>query len=200
MHRTLLVAALVAAAGLTGLANGQALAEHEAESMRLKLEAILVRAAVDPPPKESRLVTDVSEREVNAYLRFVAGPDLPVGVVEPTIGIAESGRLSVRANIDLDAVRKSKSRGSLDPLSYVSGIVEMVLAGTLETSRGRGKFALESATLAGMTVPDSLVQELVTYLTKTADNPEGISLGQQFELPARIQQIRTRTGRATIVQ
>jgi hypothetical protein len=200
MHRTLLVAALVAAAGLTGLANGQALAEHEAESMRLKLEAILVRAAVDPPPKESRLVTDVSEREVNAYLRFVAGPDLPVGVVEPTIGIAESGRLSVRANIDLDAVRKSKSRGSLDPLSYVSGIVEIVLAGTLETSRGRGKFALESATLAGMTVPDSLVQELVTYLTKTADNPEGISLGQQFELPARIQQIRTRTGRATIVQ
>jgi hypothetical protein len=200
MHRTLLVAALVAAAGLTGLANGQALAEHEAESMRLKLEAILVRAAVDPPPKESRLVTDVSEREVNAYLRFVAGPDLPVGVVEPTIGIAESGRLSVRANIDLDAVRKSKSRGSLDPLSYVSGIVEIVLAGTLETSRGRGKFALESATLAGMTVPDSLVQELVTYLTRTADNPEGISLGQQFELPARIQQIRTRTGRATIVQ
>jgi hypothetical protein len=200
MQRTLLAATLVVAAGLSVCASSQALAEREAESMRLKLDAIMVRAAEDPPPGQVPLVTDVSERELNAYLRYVAGPDLPVGVVDPTVGIADKGRLSIKANIDLDAVRKSKSRGSLDPMSYVSGVVEVVLAGTLEASRGRGRFALQSATLAGVTVPESLVQELVTYLTRTADNPEGISLGRPFDLPAGIQQIRTRTGQATIVQ
>ena len=104
------------------------------------------------------------------------------------------------ANIDLDALRKSKPRGSLDPLAYVSGVVEVNLAGRLETARGRGTFDLESATLAGVEVPESLVQELVTYLTKTEENPAGVSLGRPFDLPARIQQIRTTTGRATIVQ
>ncbi len=200
MHRATSAWILAAAAAVTSLAGSQALGEQEAESLRLKLDAILVRAAAEPIPKSAPLVTDVSEREVNAYLRFVAGPDLPAGVVDPTLAIADRGRVTISASIDLDAVRKSKVRGSLDPLSYVSGIVDVVLAGTLEASRGKGKFSLESATLAGVSVPESLVQELVTYLTKTAENPGGISLGQAFDLPARIQQIRTRPGQATIVQ
>lgn len=195
-----LATALMAVAWVGSFSGSQNFSSDDAASMEQKLQAILDRAALEPPPKNAPLVTPVSEAEVNAYLRLVAGPTLPVGVVDPTVRIADRGRLGVSANIDLDALRKSKPRGSLDPLAYVSGVVQVNLAGRLETGRGRGTFDLESATLAGVEVPESLVQELVTYLTKTEENPAGVSLGRPFDLPARIQQIRTTTGRATIVQ
>jgi hypothetical protein len=54
--------------------------------------------------------------------------------------------------------------------------------------------------VGGVSVPRSLVQELVTYFTRTAETPQGVSLDRPFDLPARIQQVRTQTGQATIVQ
>ena len=57
-----------------------------------------------------------------------------------------------------------------------------------------------TATAVGVPVPEGIVQELVTYMTKTPENPAGVSLNRPFELPAGIQQIRTRAGHATIVQ
>jgi hypothetical protein len=195
----MLAAALLATVAVAGARAQQVFSEDDAESMRQKLQAIVDRAAVDPPTRRP-LVTSVSDREVNAYLRHVVGPDLPPGLVDPTIAIADRGRLGFRAKIDLDAVRKSRARGALDPLNYVSGTVDLTLDGTLESGRGRGTFALESATLGGVPVPEGIVQELVTYMTKTPENPAGISLNRPFELPAGIQQIRTRAGHATIVQ
>jgi len=191
------VALLLAGAVLAG---SQALSEQEAESMRLKLDAILERGTVEPAPRATPLTTSISEREVNAYLRFIAREDLPVGLVDPTISIATGGKLGAKAQIDLDAVRKSKARSSLDPLAYVSGMVEVTLAGKLEASSGRGKFMLASATLGGLAIPQSLVQELVTYFTRTAEKPQGVDLEEPFDLPAGIQQVRTGNGQATVVQ
>jgi hypothetical protein len=200
MHYRTLAAVLLVAVAAAGARAQQEFSEGEAESLRQKLQVIIDRAAAEAPPPRTPLVTSVSDREVNAYLRHVVGPDLPAGLVDPTIAIADRGRLGFRAKIDLDAVRKSRARGALDPLNWVSGTLELVLNGTLEAARGRGTFALESATLGGVPVPQSLVQELVTYMTKTPENPVGIGLSEPFELPAAIQQIRTRPGHATIVQ
>ena len=199
MRRTPLVVLAVLVVGPV-LAGHQALSEREAESMRQKLEAIMERASAEAAPSASPVTTSISEREVNAYLRFIAREDLPVGLVDPTITIAGGGRLGGKARIDLDAVRTSKARGSLDPLAYVSGLVELTLSGTLEASRGQGRFTLESATLSGVAIPQSLVQELVTYFTKTADKPRGVDLNRPFDLPAGIQQVRTGSGQATVVQ
>jgi len=200
MHRAVPAAALAVVMTVAALSASQALTERDASNMQQKLQAIVDRGDADPASRLPPLTTSLSEREVNAYLRFVAAPDLPVGLVDPTITIADRGRVSARAQIDLDAVRKSKPRGTLDPLAYVSGVVEVTVAGALEASGGRGKFDLEAATLGGMPVPETLVQELVTYFTRTTENPAGVSLARPFELPARIQQVRTRAGQATIVQ
>ncbi len=182
------------------LSGSQALSERDAESMRQKIDAIVGRGAVEPAPRAASVTTSISEREVNAYLRFIAREDLPVGLVDPTISIATGGKLGAKAQIDLDAVRKSKARSSLDPLAYVSGMVEVTLAGELEASRGRGRFTLDSATLGGVAIPQSLVQELVTYFTRTAEKPHGVNLAEPFDLPAGIQQVRTGNGQATVVQ
>jgi hypothetical protein len=53
--------------------------------------------------------TTVTQDEVNACFALDAHNDLPVGVVEPSVTILGTGRLSGRAVVDLDAVRRSKN-------------------------------------------------------------------------------------------
>jgi hypothetical protein len=72
--------------------------------------------------------------------------------------------------------------------------------GVLKTSRGVGRFELESAALAGLPVPKFVLQEVVSYYSRTADWPSGINLDDPFMLPARIQDIQVETGRAVVVQ
>jgi hypothetical protein len=105
-----------------------------------------------------------------------------------------------RAIVDLDAVRTQKKRTWTDPLGYLMGKMPITAAGTLTTENGMGKFVLESAELSGVTIPKSLVQELLSYYSKTAENPAGINMDSPFELPAGIQQIRIGDGTAVIVQ
>jgi len=70
----------------------------------------------------------------------------------------------------------------------------------LETKSGRGRFDLQSATLAGVPVPKAILQELVSYYSRTADHPDGVRLDSPFELPAKIQQIEVGQGQAVVVQ
>ena len=51
-----------------------------------------------------------------------------------------------------------------------------------------------------MTVPKSLLQELLSYYSKSKENPAGINMDEPFQLPAAIQEIRIGQGVATIVQ
>jgi hypothetical protein len=102
--------------------------------------------------------------------------------------------------VDLDAVRKQKQRGWLDPMSYLSGRLPVTASGRLSTKDGKGQFQLESADISGVTVPKTVLQELVTYYSRTPENPEGINMDSPFELPARIREIRVGTGTSTVVQ
>lgn len=144
--------------------------------------------------------TQVTDAEVNSYLKFLAGSQVPVGIVDPTLHAAGNGRVTGRAIVDLDAVRTQKKRAWTDPLGYLMGKMPLIASGTLTTANGMGKFQLESAELSGVTIPKSLVQELLSYYSKTAENPAGINMDDPFELPAAIQQIRIGDGTAVIVQ
>jgi hypothetical protein len=105
-----------------------------------------------------------------------------------------------RAIVDLDAVRQQKQRGWMDPLGYLSGKVPVTAAGTLTTSNGTGRFQLESAELSGVNVPKFVLQELLSYYSRTPETPNGIDMDAPFELPAGIKEIRVGVGSATIVQ
>ena len=145
--------------------------------------------------------TTVTENEVNAYLVYEAGNQIPVGVVEPSLTILGTGRLSARAVVDLDAVRKARTSSSLlDPLNFLTGRLPVTATGVLKTGNGMGKFELENSSVAGIRVPKILLQEIVSYYSRTADKPEGIGLDDPFELPARIREIQVERGQAIIVQ
>jgi len=144
--------------------------------------------------------TPMTDTEVNAYLRFHAGDQIPVGVLEPTLRAAGAGRVSGRAVVDLDAVRRQKERGWLDPLGYLTGRLPVTAAGRLTTKNGIGQFQLESAEISGVTIPKAVLQELLSHYSRTPERPSGIDMDAPFELPARIREIRVATGTATVVQ
>ncbi len=179
-------------------ARPQDLTRRDATAMEQKLIAIVTRALT--PRASAPLDTSFTDRELNAYLKFNSAEQLPPGVVDPQVTIADTERVSGRAIVDLDAVRKSETRGWLDPLSYVTGSVEVRVAGRLHAANGLGVFTFESASAGGVPIPRSLFDELVAFYTKTPDTPNGVDLTRPFELPARIQAIRLRPGVATVVQ
>lgn len=176
------------------------LSKADALKFQAKLSQIETNGAQPRKPKAAARPTQVSELEVNSYLKFLAGSQVPVGIVEPTLRAAGNGRVTGRAVVDLDAVRTQKKRAWTDPLAYLMGKLPVTAAGTLTTQNGVGRFQLESAEISGVTIPKSLLQELLSYYSKSPENPAGINMDEPFQLPAAIQEIRIGQGVATIVQ
>lgn len=196
------VVLFAALAGLAPLAAQGRLSKEDAERFQSKLTRIV--AFGNTTARSARAVQPqtipVTDAEVNSYLRYLAADQIPVGIVEPALNALGEGRVAGRAIVDLDAVRKQKQRGWLDPIGYLTGRLPVTAAGRLITKDGKGQFQLESADISGVTVPKAVLQELVSYYSRTPENPAGIDMEAPFELPARIREIRVGSGASTIVQ
>jgi len=172
--------------------------KRDATAMKEKVAAI---AAHGEHPTERGQRTTVTENEVNSYLTFELAGDLPTGVVQPSVSALGTGQVSGRAVVDLDAVRKAGNSTSLfDLRSYLTGQVPVTATGTLRTNNGRARFELQSASVGSLPIPKRLLQEIVAYYSKSPSRPGGISLDDEFEMPARIREIQVERGQATIVQ
>jgi hypothetical protein len=145
--------------------------------------------------------TAVSEGEVNSWFAYRGRPLLPTGLTEPQITIIGDGKVSGAATVDLDAVAKTKRTGSLiDPWSLLGGRLPVTVSGVLRTQNGEGRFELQQAAVSGVPIPKSILQELVSYYSRTPDDPGGIDLDEPFALPAGIRQIEVGQGQAVVVQ
>jgi len=169
-----------------------------------RFEAKLTRIKAFANQKQARaaapVTTPISDAEINAYLEYAAKAQVPSGIVEPRLSALGEGRVGGQARVDLDAVRKQKQRGLLDPMSYLTGSLPLTASGLLITKDGVGRFQLESAQISGLSVPKSLIQDLLGYYSRSPENPDGISMDDPFELPARIREIQVQRGQANIVQ
>ena len=155
--------------------------------------------ATDSRATERR--TAVSEDEVNSWFTYRAQPVLPPGLSQPQVTIVGQGKVAGQATVDLETVGKRRSTGgTFDPWSYLGGRVPVTVNGILHTQNGRGRFELQSAEVSGVPVPKTLLQELLSYYSRTPENPNGISLDEAFELPANIDKIEVGQGQAVIVQ
>lgn len=202
---TAVTALLVAGAAVSTVVRADIkVSKRDAEQLRLKVATITAHAErVQKQAQKQALAlrTTVTENEVNAYLMFDAKQQLPTGVVDPAVSILGTGRLSGRAVVDLDAVRREKKPTSLlDPMNYMSGRLPVAAAGMLTTKDGVGRFQLESASVSGIPIPKILLQEIVGYYTRTAETPAGINIDDPFALPVRIREIQVERGQAIIVQ
>jgi hypothetical protein len=194
-----IVCTLSVAAGAARISAEQTLSKQDATRFAAKL-AQIEKNAQAPRKSGAARSTQVTDAELNAYFRYLAGPQIPVGIAEPEIRGVGNGRLTGRAIVDLDAVRTQKKRGWMDPLGYLMGRLPISASGTLTARNGIGRFQLESAEISGVTIPKSLLQELLSYYSRTPENPGGINMDEPFALPAGIQEIRVGQGTAVIVQ
>jgi len=185
--------ALIGVFAVVGLhAAGAAPSKREAASLQQKVDAI---------NKKQHRRTVISENEFNAYFMFDAAKDLPVGVVNPAIAIQGDGRLSGRAVVDLDVVRRANPpRSLLDPKNLLMGRVPLSASGVLRTSNGTGRFALESANIGNLPLPKLLLDEIVSYYTRSESRPSRFTTDDPFPLPAAIREIQVTRGQAVIVQ
>jgi hypothetical protein len=200
MQSRVAFAALVAVALAGSAGADQRFNRRDADRFDAKLSRIVDYGTAVPRGKAVPRTTDVTDAELNAYFEHHGREQVPVGIVDPTINALGNGRVTGRALVDLDAVRKQKQRGWMDPMGYLTGRLPVTATGTLSTKEGVGRFTLESAEVSGVTVPKSLIQELLTYYSRTPENPAGINMDDPFELPARIREIRVGRAQATIVQ
>lgn len=194
-----LLGVLIIAAAL--VAQGR-LSKEEADRFQSKLTKIVAfgNAPATAAKSSQSHNTPVTDLEVNSYLKYRAGDQIPTGIVDPELSALGGGRVGGKAVVDLDAVRTQKKRGWLDPLGYLTGKLPVTASGVLTTKEGKGQFQLQSAEISGVTIPKSVLQELLSYYSKTPENPEGINMDAPFELPAKIREIRVGSGTSTIVQ
>ena len=192
-----LLGAVLAAVPLAGQGR---LSKEDADRFQSKLTKIVAYGNAPSAKAAKPQSTPVTDAEVNSYLKYNAGSQVPTGIVDPVLSALGEGRVTGRAVVDLDAVRTQKKRGWLDPLGYLTGRLPVTASGTLTTKSGQGQFVLQSAEISGVTIPKSVLQELLSFYSKSKENPEGINMDAPFELPARIQEIKVGTGTSTVVQ
>jgi hypothetical protein len=192
-----------AAPGLTAVAAtpDPVVARRDADAFRVKLGEISRRGGEAATVRPEAARTTVTESEVNGYLALDVADDLPAGVVSPNVVMLGQGRASGQAVVDLDRVRQDLGASSvLNPLSYLRGRLPVVATGTLESHDGTARLLFESATVSGVRVPKFVLQQIVSYYSKSETFPSGINLDDPFQLPARIREIQVERGRAIVVQ
>ena len=195
-------AAVAGTIAVAALAAADVYTRADSTSMRQKIERIVqTERTVAQRKAPAGLTTPLSQREVNSYLRYDLAPQVPVGIADLVITILGEGRLLGEAVVDLDAVsRANPPKGFFDPMRLLTGRLPLRVQGVLATSSGTGRFSLESASLAGLPIPKSVLQTLLSHYSRSQEKPDGIGLDDPFALPAAIREIRVEPGRALVVQ
>jgi hypothetical protein len=139
----------------------------------------------------------VTEPELNSYLNLTLGPKMPPELSDVAFRI-EPSRLVGTGLLDLDRL-KSKMQAPaspFNPLSLLGGRVAVDLKTALPTGNGVGAFQVQELTLGGVSLPVSLVQQIVQSSTRTRENPAGFDLQAPFRLPFAVKQVRLGAGKA----
>lgn len=160
-----------------------------------KLEAVRSASARGGVPRP----VELNEAELGAYLNGALR--LPRGVSGLGVRL-DRDRLFASGTVDLEQVRQhlppTATSGMLNPLAYLSGVVPAEFSLKLDTANGFGTVALESVSIGPVSVPVSVVEQVITRSTKNAENPEGVDVHAPFRLPYAIKRVRLQPGRAIV--
>ena len=187
---------------LAGLASSSIaavqLSKEQGNALERKIDEIVKNGSSNPVQSKKTLI---SEREVASYLAFNGKDKIPRGLANPAISMLGNGNLAGRVFVDIDEFKRQRgSGGFMDPLSYVSGQVPLTARGVLTSRDGRGRFQLGSAEILGVPLPKPILQELVSFFSRTPEYPRGFNIDEPFNFPAKIRQVAVNQGDALIVQ
>ena len=174
------------------------LSREQGDRLARKIEAINKNAAVEPTRTKT---TPMSEPEVNSYLVFNIKDKIPRGLSNPEVRVLGDSQIAGRIFVDFDEFKRHRSSGGIvDPFNFISGQMPLTVRGTLRTKNGVGQFQLATAEIHGVPLPKPLLQELVSFFSRTPEQPNGVNMDQPFDLPAKIRTITLNRGEALVAQ
>ena len=181
------------------VAHGQQPMREEADAAIEKFARIQAAAETTRAADAEPLITTFTENEINSYVALEGPTFLPEGIATPRFSLADGGRVRARAIVDL-SVWGTRERSVFDPLSYLTGKVEVVAIGRAEAGEGVGVIRYESATVGGISVPKTVAQELLRFYSRTEERPGGFAFDEPFELPGNVREVTVRSGEVTLTQ
>jgi hypothetical protein len=192
---------LIGTLGAATVSAGVDVVVSRREAARLQGKIDKINKNVAGKRQAAPMRTPVTETELNSYLQYELGDTLPAGVKDPRVSLLGENRVSGRAIVDLGLVGKGhQSTGIMDPYNYLTGSVPITANGQLTSRNGMATFALESASVSGVPVPVWMLQEIVSYYSKSPTTPQGITIDKPFALPAGIREIQLDHGQAVVIQ
>lgn len=166
----------------------------ESDSLVRKLQALENRRKAPAKRQETVLVT---EGELNSYLNLELAQKLPKGVSDLLVRL-ERDRVIASGTVDLDQVQGRVPSSRLNPLALLSGRVPVQVQGRLLNFNGFGAIEWEDIRVSSVSLPASLLGQLVASSTRDAENPEGVDIQAPFRLPHACQRLRLEPGRALL--
>jgi hypothetical protein len=172
--------------------------DNRRDSVQEKIDRIVENGSKSPVPPQTTVFT---EDEVNQMLRVQMKESIPNGLSDPHVRLNGNNILVARVIVDLDEYkRRRQERGSLGPLTLLSGRVPVTVRGVLHTRDRHGQIKLEGADVNGIPLPPALVREMIAALSRSRGNPEGYDIEKPFVLPANIRHVTINRKEAVATQ
>src|SRR5262245_36432245 len=166
---------------------------EDADRLARKIEEVEgLHRAGKKVPKQTVLVT---EGQLNSYLNLTLGTRALKGVTDLDVHF-EQERLGARALLDLDRLPIKGSLGLFGGL--LGGSVPVELRGRLPNKDGQGTMEVEELRLSGMSVPLSMLAQIVSASTRNTENPAGFDINAPFKLPYAVRSVRFEPGKAIV--
>jgi hypothetical protein len=150
------------------------------------------------PGKSAKQTTRFSEAEINSYLALDLSkhyhPSLRSLVMK-----FEQDRLQGVATIDFDQLALHSKKGLTRLLAgLLSGVHTLEMRGKLVATGGKGHFELEEARFDGTSLPNLLVEEIISAVGRKQKPP--FDPLQPSELPYNIQSVDVKAGHILVHQ
>lgn len=166
----------------------------EADSLDRKLATIEERQKEKP---RRRQTVQVTEGELNSFLNLSYASELPKGLSDIQVRFGHE-RIEAKGSVDVDQVKGKVAAPSWSPISLLGGLVPIELSGKLVNADGFGTIELDSAYVASIRVPISVVEQMVASSTRSDKHPDGFDIHAPFRLPYSVNRVRIEPGKATL--
>jgi hypothetical protein len=146
--------------------------------------------------RASKRTIVVTEGELNSYVNLSLAGEIPPEVSDLELRLQQE-HLGASALVDLDRLRDKLPEGGPGAiLTMLSGTVPVELEGRLESAEGRVRIELETILIGGVSLPPSLLAQIVSFATRNDARPEGLDIGAPVPLPWTARSVRLEPGRA----
>lgn len=142
----------------------------------------------------------VSEGELNSYLNLSPRLRLPDGLSDVEFRF-ERDEIGATGQLDLDLMRGKAKIGSgpFDPLTLLSGNIPIEVKGRLRNeAEGFGAFEIADVRLGPVSLPVSVLAQIVASATRSPQQPDGFDIRAPFRLPYSLKRVRIQPGRALL--